>query len=93
MNGPANPHLRAALLMMGSTVFFGLMAVAIRCKSFKEAQAKYHAAVGTKKKKAKQDASTDAATLAKIAAKNHANAMKNPLAQKQLKRPLHLLRL
>ena len=33
MNGPANPHLRAALLMMGSTVFFGLMAVAIRLAS------------------------------------------------------------
>lgn len=33
MKGPANPHLRAALLMMGSTVFFGLMAVAIRLAS------------------------------------------------------------
>lgn len=30
MNGPANPHMRAALLMLGSTVFFGLMAVAIK---------------------------------------------------------------
>jgi drug/metabolite transporter (DMT)-like permease len=33
VKGPANPHLRAALLMMGSTVFFGLMAVAIRLAS------------------------------------------------------------
>ena len=33
MKGPANPHLRAALLMLGSTVFFGLMAVAIRLAS------------------------------------------------------------
>ncbi len=33
MKGPVNPHLRAALLMMGSTVFFGLMAVAIRLAS------------------------------------------------------------
>ena len=33
MNGPANPHLRAALLMLGSTVFFGLMAVAIKLAS------------------------------------------------------------
>ena len=29
----ANPHTRAALLMLGSTVFFGLMAVAIRLAS------------------------------------------------------------
>ncbi|GAB3754291.1 DMT family transporter [Lysobacter olei] len=33
VNGPANPHLRAALLMLGSTVFFGLMAVAIKLAS------------------------------------------------------------
>jgi len=33
VKGPVNPHLRAALLMMGSTVFFGLMAVAIRLAS------------------------------------------------------------
>lgn len=30
---PVNPHARAALLMLGSTLFFGLMAVAIRLAS------------------------------------------------------------
>jgi drug/metabolite transporter (DMT)-like permease len=30
---PANPHLRAALLMLASTLFFGLMAVAIKLAS------------------------------------------------------------
>ena len=33
MINAANPHARAALLMLGSTVFFGLMAVAIRLAS------------------------------------------------------------
>ena len=33
MNPPRSPHLRAALLMLGSTLFFGLMAVAIRLAS------------------------------------------------------------
>ena len=33
MTGAGNPHTRAALLMLGSTVFFGLMAVAIRLAS------------------------------------------------------------
>lgn len=33
MTGPRTQHLRAAMLMLGSTVFFGLMAVAIRLAS------------------------------------------------------------
>jgi drug/metabolite transporter (DMT)-like permease len=33
MSQPRSPHLRAALLMLGSTLFFGLMAVAIRLAS------------------------------------------------------------
>jgi drug/metabolite transporter (DMT)-like permease len=33
MNPPRSPHLRAALLMLGSTLLFGLMAVAIRLAS------------------------------------------------------------
>ncbi|MEQ1512991.1 MAG: DMT family transporter [Lysobacteraceae bacterium] len=33
MTGPRAQHLRAAMLMLGSTVFFGLMAVAIRLAS------------------------------------------------------------
>lgn len=33
MSPPRSPHLRAALLMLGSTLFFGLMAVAIRLAS------------------------------------------------------------
>lgn len=33
MSQPRSPHLRAALLMLGSTLFFGLMAIAIRLAS------------------------------------------------------------
>jgi pyruvate carboxylase len=47
-------------------------------KRFKEAQAKYQVAVGTKKKKAKQDAAADAATLAKLRTELAAKLRREP---------------